>query len=179
MTGDELVLVGMIAGAHGIRGEIRIKSLSDRMNRFKKGTGLTVRLFSSQRQILSEQQLTIEASRSMNRDDLFLLKIKEIQNRNDAEALQGGELYALPLTDSVDDNLFFYYQLIDLLVKRDGQDFGVVRAIRNFGASDILEIQGKDGQKYLIPFLEQYFPDVSPDAGYIELTAPDELLDQN
>ncbi|MCL4155410.1 UNVERIFIED_CONTAM: hypothetical protein GTU68_057188 [Idotea baltica] len=88
-----------------------------------------------------------------------------------ADALRGAELYInrskLP---KIEENDRFYFEdLIGLLTKdQNGEVFGKVDGVFNFGAGDIIEVDLKaEKGNRMYPFSDQIVPDVNIEAGYI------------
>ena len=98
--------------------------------------------------------------------------VKGIDDRDAAVALRGVELYVsrdkLPKLAQEDD--FYYADLIGLkVVSPEGEGLGEVAAVHNFGAGDLLEI---DGSFY--PFTKQVVPHVDMAGGQLTLVPPQE-----
>jgi len=166
-AGKARVLVGVIAAAHGVRGLVRVKSftadpksvasygeLSD-----EKGT----RRF----------RLTLQGQMK----DGVIAKIEGVADRDAAEALKGTKLYvareALPEIAANDE--FYQADLVGLRVEaRDGKTLGRVKAVLNFGAGDVLEIEG-EGTGLLLPFTKQAVPVVDLSAGKLVAEPPAEV----
>lgn len=105
---------------------------------------------------------------------VVLARIKGVKDRDDAQALAGTELFVdrhmLPAT--VEDE-FYYADLIGLAAKRlDGEPYGTVRAVHNFGAGDVLEIERAAGGHILLPFNRETVPDVDLAAGFLLVDPP-------
>ncbi|MEA2840276.1 MAG: rRNA processing protein RimM [Methylobacteriaceae bacterium] len=134
MTGSSpKVLVGVFGAAHGIRGEIRLKSFTAD----PKAIGMYQPLHDE----TGTRGFILEALRPIG-TDMFVARVKGVPDRKSAEALNGIELFvprdALP---SPDDEEFYHTDLIGLRVENErGESLGSVVALHNFGAGDILEI---------------------------------------
>ena len=102
--------------------------------------------------------------------------IKGVDDRNAAEALKGTELYIprakLP---EPEDGAFYHTDLIGLrTIDPDGRPFGIVKAVQNYGAGDILEIKRDDSAPDdMIPFTAAFAPDVSLQDGTVTIIVPD------
>jgi 16S rRNA processing protein RimM len=165
------VVLGVITGPHGIRGEVKLKSFTaDPKDITAYGpvglgdTGRNVRIRSLKPQ-----------------GPLFIAALEGVADRNAAEALKGVELHvprsALP--PAGEDELY-QSDLIGLPVfLMDGTALGEVVAIPNYGAGDLLEI-AVPGRKdtVLVPFVAAMVPVADPAAGRIVIDPPDGLLDE-
>lgn len=159
---SDKVCVGAIAGAFGVKGEVRLKSFC-----------------SQPRDIASYGPLTTEDGRRSF--DITLTRpvagglgarLSGVATREDAEALKGVTLWApreaLP---ALPDDEFYHADLIGLEVfDTGGAPLGRVRAIYDHGAGDILEVVGRD--LLLLPFTRAVVPTVDLAAGRIIADPP-------
>ncbi len=157
------ICIGQIVGVHGIKGTVKIKPRL-----------LDPSILNTLKPITNKNGTqTFEIMVKGKKNDLLLCQIKGINDRTTAEALKGCELFvprsALP---SESENEFYYCDLIGLTVLKDGQPFGVVSAINNYGAGDILDIQKLDGEILSLVFIQQNFPTVDLQKGILEVVLP-------
>ncbi len=160
----ERVLVGMIAGAHGVRGEVRIRSFTDDPAAVAAYGPLSDE--SGQRRFA----LTV-TGRSKGG---VIARLQGVADRTAAEALKGLRLYvprsALP-APAADE----YYR-VDLIGLRaelaDGTSFGRITDVQNYGAGDLLEIERPDGATELLPFADRTVPLVDVAAGRVVVDPP-------
>jgi len=143
------VTLAAIAGAHGVRGEVRLKL-------FGEGAE-ALRAFSVFQ--AGDRKLTLKSVRPANQG--AVATFAEITDRSGAEALRGTVLTvprsALP---PLDEGEYYHHDLLGLpCVSTDGQAIGEVVAIDNFGAGDILEIAKPDGKRFMVPMNEKAVPD--------------------
>lgn len=130
---DKLIAVGVLKGAHGVRGEVRVKSLTtDPEAVFGYGP-----LLDDKGAVL----LTPKAARPGK--DHFIVRPKEQKQKEDWDALRGRILHvpraALP---AAEDDEFYIEDLAGLDVYAAGDSpAGRVRAVQDFGAGDLLEIE--------------------------------------
>jgi 16S rRNA processing protein RimM len=166
-TPSNLILVGAILGAFGVRGEIRVKSFTAAPeNVFAYGPLLD----ESGRVVLTPKKW-----RPLN--DALAVTAPEIPTREAAEALKGTRLYvlrdALPATD---DGEYYAADLIGCAVAgADGAALGVVKAVTDFGAGDLLEID-QSGRVWRLPFTNENVPTIDLKARIITVDPPAGLL---
>jgi 16S rRNA processing protein RimM len=103
--------------------------------------------------------------------------LKGIANRNEAERLNGVELYVarekLPATD---DDEYYHADLIGLAAVTTAEEpLGRVVAIHNFGAGDIIEIAPASGPTLLLPFSNAVVPTVDITGGRVVIELPAEI----
>lgn len=181
---ENSICVAVIKHAHGVRGEVKLKSLSDNPDRFFSGEIYylktpSIKAKAGMSQKIPLQSLTLESLRPAAGGVDLIAKFQECENRDDAEKLSGFELHVISANvdeGGTEDN-YYHYQLIGLPVFRNGLALGEIQGVLNFGASDLLEIKSKQGKTLLIPFLKQYVPVVNLEARRIELDIPDEFLE--
>ena len=139
---DKRIALAAVAGAHGVRGELRLKLFSDRVESLSRHETLSVG--GVERRLLA---ITHNGKTAVAR-------FEGITDRSGAEALRGSlvevERSALP---PLDDGEYYHADLIGLsVVDRHGSALGTVTAVENYGAGDLLEIEDDSGKRWLIPF---------------------------
>lgn len=145
----ERVLLAMVGAAHGVKGEVRLKSFTaDPM-----GLGDYLRL-------IAEDGRSFKIERLRPAKTMLVAKFRGIEDRNAAEALNGIHLYAersdLPPPD---DDEFYHADLIGMNASDEaGESLGTVTGVHDFGAGDILEIAPRRGQSLLVPFTRAAVP---------------------
>jgi 16S rRNA processing protein RimM len=131
--GDRLV-VGRVGRAHGLRGEVSVRFTSNRPERAAPGAVLYA----------GERALVVEASRP--HQGRVLVQFTGIDDRTAAEALQGVELTAAPLTDdevTLDDDELWIHELVGAeVLDRAGTSWGCVVAVEANPAHDLLVLDG-------------------------------------
>ena len=164
------VLIGRITGAHGIKGEVKLQSFTEepeaivRYGALRTGRGETIE---------------IETLRPQKQG--FVAVLKGVRDRNRAEALSGSELFIernkLPATA---ENQTYVHDLVGLIaVTRDGSEFGKIVDVANFGAGDLLDVERPGAAAtVLIPFTDEFVPDVNLAAGRITIDLPEGYLDE-
>jgi 16S rRNA processing protein RimM len=159
------IVVGQIAGAFGVKGEVRVRSFTeDPETCFSCGP-----LMDAKGGVI----LTPVKTRPLNQD--YGVTTKENRQREEWEALKGTLLHvpraAMPAPE---EGEFYIADLIGMDVAHaDGRPLGKVVAAHNFGAGDLVEIAPSAGPSFMLPFDEAVVVDV----GARRLTAsPDEEL---
>jgi 16S rRNA processing protein RimM len=167
------VVVGRIAKAHGIRGELSVDVRTDSPEeRFKIGAAVMTKLRDG-----SERELTIAAAREHS--GRLLVRFEEVPTRDVAETLRGALLIAdtstLPPTEDPDE--FYDHELAGLRAElADGTLVGTVVEIVHSPAGELLELD-VDGREVLVPFVRAIVPTVDVAGGRVVLDPPEGLLD--
>jgi 16S rRNA processing protein RimM len=148
---DDLVLVGAIAGAFGVQGEVRLRSFTAQPDAIVDYAPF----FHAD----GRPALTPKSWRAV-KDGIAVVAL-EVSSREDAMALRNTKLYvpraALP---PADEDEFYHVDLIGLTVEAlDGAPLGTVRAVIP-GPQDLLDIEGTPGAKssWFLPFTKALVP---------------------
>jgi 16S rRNA processing protein RimM len=164
-AGTNRILLGRIADAHGIRGEVLIHTytrepadIAARGPLSDAGRNRTL--------VIAEARVTAKG---------VVARIEGVADRNAAEALKGMELYVdrerLP---QAGEGEFYHADLIGLAaVDGEGKRIGEIVAVQNYGAGDLLEVRdARSGKTELIPFSETFVPEVDIAAGRVRVVLP-------
>jgi 16S rRNA processing protein RimM len=166
----KMVCLGVISGAHGVKGAVRIKTFT-----------------AVPEAIAAYGPVTDEAGARSFRLSLAgiargqaIARIPGIGDRDAAEALKGTRLFvareALPDTES--ENEFYVSDLVGLRVEaRNGASLGRVLAIHDFGAGEVLEIGENAADSVMLPFTREVVPVVDLAGGRLVVEPPQGFLD--
>jgi 16S rRNA processing protein RimM len=166
-VGDALIQVGRVAGAFGVKGEVRITSFT--------AEPLALVDYKTLLREDGSPALTVLGGRVAKGG--VVVRTEEIETREQAEAARGLKLYipraALP--EPEDEDEFYVADLVGLsVVDLDGAPLGRVRSVRDFGAGDLLEIEPTAGESWWLPFTREAVPEVSIADRRIVGVKPDE-----
>jgi 16S rRNA processing protein RimM len=178
-------LLGAIAGAHGVRGEVKIKSFTadprkiggygpvedeSGARRFKvKVRGLAGGLV-----IARLAEVPPQGSKTGSLEGATDQKDRWVEDRNAAEALKGLRLYVgrdkLPRPKRGE---WYLADLIGLRAERmDGTAMGTVKSVQNYGAGDIVEVETEPGRTVFVPFTKRAVPEVDVEGGRLVIEPP-------
>lgn len=172
--GPRMVRVGAIAGAHGIRGEVRIRSFTAE----PKDLVAYGDLFDES----GERRFQVRCTGMAK--GVILARIEGIGNRTEAERLKGVGLFipraALPEPEPEE---YYHADLIGLNAELIGDDatpaarpLGKVIAVNDFGAGPVLEIATPGAVSVMVPFIAAVVPWIDLDAGRVGINAVPGLL---
>ncbi len=164
----DLIQVGRVAGAFGVRGEVRITSFT--------GDPLALVDYKMLQREDGSPALTLTAGRAVKGG--VIVRAKEIETREQAEALRGLKLFiARDRLPEPEEDEFYVTDLIGLSVETaEGEVLGRVKAVQDFGAGDLLEITPTEGgATWYLPFTRQAVPDVRLADGVVVAVKPDEV----
>src|SRR5881275_3005145 len=161
------ICVARIGAAHGVRGAVKLWTFTEDPLAVKHYGPLMTRDGARQ----------FEVTHVREAKDHLVATLKGIATREDAERLNGIELYVarekLPETD---EDEYYHADLIGLAaVNAANEPLGRVTAIHNFGAGDIIEIAPPHGPTMLLPFTNAVVPTVDLAGGRVVIELPQEI----
>ena len=164
-----LLLVGRIAGAHGLRGLVKLQCFTAE----PAGIGRYGPLSDA------AGKRTFEVTVLNPVKGGVVASIAGVADRTAAEKLRGVELYMprerLP---EAGEGEYYYADLVGLAAELvDGRPFGRVRAVENYGAGDLLAIDRPDGPPVSLPFTDRVVPVVDLAGGRVVVDPPAGLMD--
>ena len=153
--GDEthnLIFVAQVGAAHGVRGEVKVTTFT--------ADPMALADYKTLLRQDSSPALTIMSARPTKGG--IVARLNGVADRNAAEALRGLKLYiqrdSLP---EPEEDEFYLADLIGLSVETAaGEVLGKVKAVQDFGAGDLLEIQPRAGASWWLPFTREAVPQV-------------------
>jgi 16S rRNA processing protein RimM len=161
------ICVARIGAAHGVRGAVKLWTFTEDPFAVKRYGPLATKDGARQFEVASAREAK----------DHLVAMFKGVTTREDAERLNGLELYVarekLPATDQDE---YYHADLIGLAaVTAADEPLGRVVAIHNFGAGDIIEIAPPHGATMLLPFTNAVVPTVDLASGRVVIVLPDEV----
>jgi 16S rRNA processing protein RimM len=169
----DYLIIGEILRPHGIRGELRLKILTDYPERISKIKTVYIGHDATQSDVPS---YSVQSARL--HQQFLLLTLKEVQDRNEAETLRG-QLVMVDIDDAVplEDDEIYLYELIGLTVKTEtGQELGTIKDVLETGANDVYVVSSRQYGELLIPAHEETIIEIDTDAETVTVKLPDGLL---
>ena len=149
------VVVGRIVAPHGLKGDVKVQSLSDFADRFEPGATLW----------LDGRPRRVERSR--RNQGAVVLKLEGFDTRTDAEALRGRELMAPQPHTIFDRDRYYIHELIGLDVQdAAGASLGRLQDVLATGANDVYVVRGERGE-LLLPAVDDVIKQVDVRGGRI------------
>ncbi len=158
------VCLGVVTAAHGVGGEVRLRTFTTDPE--------AIAAYGPLENARGDRRFEIVRVRSARGSSVA--RIKGVDDRTQAEALRGTELWVdrdrLP---DPDDDEWYVEDLKGLaVVDQAGNVVGQVRAVTDHGAGDVVEIITEDGKDLVLPFSRDQFPEVDPRAGHLVMAEP-------
>ena len=149
---ENLILVARVAGAFGVKGEVRLAAYT--------ADPMTLLDYRDLRREDGAAGLTLTSARPHKGG--IVARAREVETREQAEALRGLRLYVpRDILPAPDEDEYYLVDLIGMTVATaEGEPLGVVRAVQDFGAGDLLEIQPAEGASWWLPFTREAVPEV-------------------
>jgi 16S rRNA processing protein RimM len=160
--------VGVISSTHGIGGELKVKSLSGQIGHLLVLRNVVLRKGGAETPTVFEHV--------RRQDPGVIVKVAGLDTPEKARALVGSEIWvpraqAAPL----DSGEYYASDLCRCRLWFGDEDVGAIRSVWEGGPAQLLEVVGKNGRTWLVPFSEHFIGDVDLDAGMIRLK-DDEII---
>ncbi len=157
---DKLISVGVIAGAYHLKGLVKVNSFTSQPENICKLPCIN-----------SDRLAIFMKFVKKDKDKSIICKIDGVEDRTAAEKLVGTKLYveraSLP---EIDESEHYIEDLIGLsVIDHQGVEMGKVKALHNFGAGDIIEIEFPNKKTEIYSFSKENFPEITKE--YVRFTA--------
>jgi 16S rRNA processing protein RimM len=145
---DRPITLAVVTGAHGVVGEVRLKL-------FGQGVAALKQLG-----LFNNAALTLDKLRDDGKGGA-IARFAEVTDRTMAEALRGTELtVARSALPPLAEGEYYHADLIGLVaVSNAGEPLGLVVAVENFGAGDVLDIEKPGGKRFMVPMIAAAVPE--------------------
>jgi|SRR5215217_222370 len=168
MSADRLIAVGRVAGAFGVRGEVRITAFTE--------DPLALGRYRALKRQDGSPALVILSAREAKGG--VVVRCEGVESKEQADALRGLRLFVS--RDSLpepEEDEFYLADLIDVAVLTpEGERIGKVKSVQDFGAGDILEISPEEGgPTWYLPFTREAVPEVRIAQGELIAVRPTEV----
>jgi 16S rRNA processing protein RimM len=136
------VTVGRIVAAHGVKGEVKVEPLTDFPERFRAGSRLWI----------DGASRLVERGRIQGR--IVVIKLRDVDTRSQAEALQGKELVVAEASRLEGAGLYYLHDILGARVEdQAGEVLGSVAEVLSTGSNDVYVVRGERGE-ILLPALD-------------------------
>jgi len=167
-TGSRKICVGQITGAHGVRGLIKLRSF----------TAESEDIFSYKPLESEDGKQVFAVSFKSAAKDHFIVSVEGVADKDAADQLRGDKLYVarevLPKTRKGE---YYEADLIGLLARdAEGKDYGKVMGVYDHGAGVFLEIGKTRKDSFMLPFKDEFVPDVDLKTATVTVNVPEGWL---
>ena len=165
---SDLISVGVITGAHGIRGEVKLKSFTADPKAVASYGPLT----SATGEIFEITKLKLATTG-------FIATLKNVSDRNHSEALKGTELFInrsqLPKANG--DEIYIHDLIGTSVYGAKDVLLGVIVGFENFGAGDLMDVKVEGrGETVLIPYTKKFITSATTEKVIVDL--PEAYLEE-
>lgn len=170
---ENYLAVGKIVNTQGLKGEVRVISVTDFVNeRYKKGALLTI--FQDGKETV---EVTVKSHRKHKNFDL--LTFENHPRIEDVEIYKGSELkVSKEHIQELEGEDYYYHQIIGLSVVTDeGEELGEIKEILSPGANDVWIVKGKAKKDILLPYIDDVVKEVNLEEGRVVVSIMEGLLD--
>ena len=170
----ELVAIGVIAKSQGRGGEVAVNPLTDFPKRFIGLVRVFVEGAGGEPVPLSVEAARVHKARPV-------VKLAGVSSISEAQALAGKEM-RIPTSEliSLPDGSFYHFEISGLrVIDRNHGFIGTAEEVLSTGGTDVLVVRSPDGEELLLPFCSEICCRIDPDAGCIEVEAPEGLIGLN
>ncbi len=171
---EDMVTVGEVLRAHGLRGEVVVELATDNPARFAAGSRLHASVEGRPRRL--------EVASSRNHHGRVLVRFVELPDRTGAETLRGATL-SVPVSEvpPAEDGACYHFELVGCrVVDRRLGDLGLVTEVVEDGGGVLLAVaSGPSGERrsLLVPFVRALLPEIDVPEGLIRSDLPEGLVE--
>jgi 16S rRNA processing protein RimM len=158
-------LLGRVLGAHGLRGQLRVRYFGDGPENILGAPKLILARPERGIEDPAAEEFEVEGG-AAGRPGEVRLAVRGISDRNAAEELKGRLVTGAPEHLSpLPEGEFYWYELIGCRVQAaGGRTIGTVREIWETGAHDVLVVEQEDGRSCLVPTARALMQEVDVEA---------------
>jgi 16S rRNA processing protein RimM len=167
--------LGRVIGAHGLRGELRVRLLDETDNNLCAGASVWLAREEGDPKAVEARVRAVGSGRRGE----ARLALEGVESRDAAEALRGRLVVAqVEALAALPEGEYYQYELIGCRVERvDGREVGVVAGIWDTGAAPVLVVVDEARREHLIPAASEILREVDVAARRIVVDAPPGLIE--
>lgn len=171
-TSVQQLHVGKVMDAHGIRGDLYCLLFSGDASWSEKLKTLNLRQ--------GDKNLEFEIQRTKPFKKGFIVTLKEVKDRNQAEALKGAEVWADEdvFVATPGESLYLREIMGFQVCDSEGKVIGMIESFSTNGSQDLLVVKS-DKDTYEIPFVEDFVTSIDHESKKIQMDLPEGLLEIN
>ncbi len=172
---DGQVVLGRTVGAHGLRGELRVRIFGDGPDNLARHSEVWL---ASSESDSNPRRYAVKGVGS-GRTHEVRLALEGVGDRDAAQEMKG--LLVLGTTENLEslpEGEYYWHELVGCRVEsREGRIVGTVREIWETGAHDVLVVEAEDGRQHLVSTARELVPEIDPEAGRIVIEELPGLLE--
>lgn len=154
---DDLILVGVIGRAHGIKGEVKVAPETDDPRRFRSFRTLVFRDGRGDRE-LNVLGVRVQTS---SKGETPILNIEGVDSREDAEAMRGTRILVREAELPIGEDEFFLHDLVGSeTVTEEGESVGIVRDVIDLPGAATIVLKRDGAPEVMIPIVPEFVREV-------------------
>ena len=169
------LVLGEILRPHGIRGEVRMRMLTDYPERLPELEAVYIGKSAD-----DEHIARLGLKRVRFNKDYALLTLEGYASRNESDRLRN-KVVMVDIDDAVplEDGEYYLFQLIGLKVVADSQELGQIKEVLQTGANDVYVVDSRAYGEILLPAHTETIAGIDFDAEIVTMSLPEGLLPAN
>lgn len=166
----EYIKIGKIVNTRGIRGELKVKPLTDfQSDRYKLGNSVYV--------LYQNKYLEFKVKKYNNHKNQDLLTFIDNEDINLVEKYKGCYIYVSSDSETtLYEDEYHLSEIIDIDVVQANKHIGKVSDVKEYPQGDYLVVETLEGEKKLVPFRDEFVLDVDLENNSIEIIEMEGLL---
>jgi 16S rRNA processing protein RimM len=170
-TTDNTILIGQIVAAFGVRGQVKMKAITDQIDHLRRRI----------RTVYVGPKFQTHTIKSVieHKPGLLILTLSDVTTREQADDLRGQEVAILETQAApLEEGEYFIHQLYGLkVVSDDGEEIGTVREVLETGANDVLVVKRPGKTDGLVPMIHDVVQELDTTGGRVVIHVLPGLLD--
>lgn len=168
---NDYLAVGKVVNTHGVKGELKVIPLTSDLARFDYLLFVTA--------IYDGKPKEFRVMGSRFHKNFVLIKLKGIDNMNDAEKLKGQDLLVeRKHARTLEEDEYFICDLIGMKVYENDILLGSITDVLETGSNDVYIIKGENNKEILLPALKSVVEKVDIENKRMEVKLPEGLVDE-
>ena len=169
---QELFQVGVTVGTHGLRGDLKVKTLTQGSLSLLEATKVVLR------RPARGDEATFEIARAATHKGMILLRLKGLENIDLVGEWVGAEVFmALEELPEPGEDEHYWYELVGLtVVDQKLGEIGTLEEIFTTAAHDIFVVAGSHGE-VLIPVVDEFILGLDEEDGFVHVDLPEGLVE--
>ena len=166
----EYLKIGKIINTRGIKGELKVKSLTDfQEDRYRAGNKIYI--------YYKNEYLEFEVKKYRNIKNMDILVLKDNEDINLVEKFKGSDIFCEENSEiTLFEDEYHLSEIIGLAVYQEKKQIGEVFDVKSYPQGDYLDILLENDKHTLIPFRDEFVTDVNLEEKYIEVVKMEGLI---
>ncbi len=168
---SELIYLGTITKAHGLRGDLKVHTEDEREGRFQPGMKL----------LANPGEIPLTVRRVSGRGLMSILTFEEIESLEQAQSLLHKDLFIEEdQLQAPEEGQFYIKDLVGChLVDQAGRDYGLLKQVLTYPVNDVYEVETPRGRLVYVPAIQSIVQKIDIDQKTIFIEPMEGLFDED